>query len=103
MLKRNDDGQAALEFYENRRRWIDYVLEHHGVSHATARVGIWLAKKMNGEDQCCWWSVGNIAKRVNMSTKTVSEATAELEAKGLMFVVRQKGKGNTYFIRAPFF
>jgi len=106
MLKRNDDyeseDQQAAAFYDARRKWIDLVLEHPSVSHATARVGVWLAKKMNGKDQCCWWSVGRIAKILHMSTKTVTQATTELDALGLMLVVRKKGKGNTYFIRAPF-
>lgn len=102
MLNQNDNGEAAAAFYDKRRKWMDFICEMDRVSHATFRVGYWLARKMNGEDQCCWWSVGQIAKQVGVSTKTVTEATAELEALGLMLVVRKKGRGNTYFIRLPF-
>lgn len=93
---------TATEFYENRQKWVDLVLEHHGVGHASARVGVWLARKMNGDDQCCWWSVGRMAKILGMSTRTISDATTELESQGLLVIVRRKGRGNTYFIRAPF-
>lgn len=103
MPKKNDDGQSAIEFYDKRRKWIDYMAERAEVSHAAFRVGVWLALRMNGDDQCCWYKVSEIAKRVGCSTKTVSEATKNLEAEGLMIVVRTLGRRNSYRITAPFF
>lgn len=106
MLQKNIDGETpdpdSAAFYDQRRMWIELVLEHPEVGHAAARIGVWLARRMNGRDCCCWWSVGKIAEKLNASTKTVSQATAELERLGLLRVVRSKGRGNTYFIRAPF-
>jgi DNA-binding MarR family transcriptional regulator len=101
MLKRNDNGEAAAAFYDKRRKWRELLVEHPDVGHATFRVGYWLSMKMNGEDQCTWWSVKRIAEHLRVSTRTVSDATAELERLGLMLVVRESGKRNTYFIRSP--
>ena len=99
MQKRNDSGEAAAEFYDNRRKWAERVSENHDVSHAAFRIGYWLAMRMNGDDQCCWYSVGEIAKRIGCSTKTVTEATANLERLGFMIVIRRPGKGSTYHLR----
>lgn len=101
MLKRNDGGEAAAEFYDHRRRWAEFTSEHADVSHAAFRVGYWLAMRMNGDDQCCWYRVDDIAKRIGCSTKTVTEATAQLERLGLMIVIRRPGKGSTYHLRFP--
>lgn len=101
MIRNDTQGEASAAFYDKRRQWIDLVCEDHRVGHATFRVGHWLAKKMNGKDQCCWYSVAVIAKLLGVSTKTVTQATTELETLGLMIIIRQKGKGNTYHIRSP--
>jgi len=102
MLQRNDNGEAAQEFYEKRRRWMDFACECEDLSPMSFRVGYWLARKMNGDDQCCWWSVKQIAKQLRKSRRTIIDAIAELEASGLLIVVRQKGKGSTYHLRLPY-
>ena len=102
MLRNDAHGEAAAAFYDKRRMWLDLICEDRRLGHAAFRVGYWLAKKMNGKDQCCWYSVPLIAKQLGVSTKTVSAATTELETLGLMIVIRKAGRGNTYFIRLPF-
>lgn len=101
MLKRNDNGEAALEFYEKRRRWLDYVCELD-VSDRAFRVGYWLAKKMNGKDQCCWYEHRSIAKRLHMSVDKVARAILELEDRNILIVMRTHRKPNSYSIRLPY-
>ncbi|KAA0970841.1 helix-turn-helix domain-containing protein [Aureimonas fodinaquatilis] len=102
MLKRNDTGQVALEFYEKRRMWAEYCSTHAGVTDRAFRVGFWLSRRMNGDDQCCWYSVPRIAKEMNRSVRQVQYAIRELETAGVMMVVPSKGKANSYHLRAPF-
>ncbi len=103
MLKRNDDnGEAAAAFYDKRRKWLDFTCEMTGLSDRAFRVGHWLAKKMNGDDQCCWYSQGEIAKQMGKSLDYVIRGTAELEDKGVMIIVRAHRKSNYYYIRLPF-
>lgn len=103
MLKRNDNGEAALEFYEKRQRWADYVSTHAEVSDRGFRVGWWLSRKMNGEDQCCWYSVPTIAKRMGRSQRYIQYAIRELQDANVLLVIASKGKPNSYFLHAPFF
>lgn len=102
MVKTNDNGEAALEFYEKRQRWAEF-LSTSRVSDRAFRVGWWLSRRMNGNDQCCWYSVGRVAKELNRSKSYVNRALAELRAENLMLVIEEKGKPNTYFLHAPFF
>jgi len=103
MLKRNDDGQAAIEFYDRRRKWTDYASTHPRLTDRGFRVGFWLAKRMNGEDQCTWYSVARIAKEMGKSERYVRYGLADLKAANLMLVVPEKGKVNSYHLHAPFF
>ncbi len=103
MSQKNDDGEAALEFYEKRQRWAEYLCTHAGVSDRAFRVGWWLSRRMNGDDQCCWYSVGRIAKEMSRSKSYVNRALAELRAANVVLVIEEKGKQNTYFLHAPFF
>jgi len=102
MLK-NDNGEAAAEFYEKRTRWAEYLCTHARVSDRAFRVGWWLSRRMNGNDQCCWYSVGRIAKEMTRSRSYVNRALAELRAANLVLIIEEKGKPNTYFLHAPFF
>jgi hypothetical protein len=102
MPKRNDDGEAALEFYDKRRRWLDYVNELDGLSDRAFRVGFWVAKKMNGNDQCSWYRHDQIARALCMSVDKVARALLELETKGVLIIVRQHRQVNRYLIRLPF-
>ncbi len=109
MLKRNDDdrrndnGEAAAEFYHRRRLWLDYASTHDRLPDRGFRVGFWLAKRMNGDDQCCWYSVGRIAKEMGKSERYVRYGLADLKAANLMLVVASNGKTNSYHLHAPFF
>jgi hypothetical protein len=102
MLKRNDDGQAAAAFYDMRRKWLDYTCELDELSDRAFRVGHWLAKKMNGQDQCCWYTQRQIAKILRISEDKVIRAIAELVAANVMVVVKEHRKPNVYYIRLPF-
>lgn len=99
----NDNGEAARDFYDRRRQWADFVATHPGVTDRAFRVGFWLSRKMNGNDQCCWYSVPRIAKEMGRSARYVQYALAELRAADVMLVIAEKGKPNSYFLHAPFF
>lgn len=102
MLKRNDDGQAAAEFYDRRRMWAEYLSTHDGVSDRGFRVGFWLSRRMNGEDQCCWYTVPRIAKEMGWSERAVRYAISDLISANVLIVVPEKGKANRYYIHLPF-
>jgi hypothetical protein len=99
---RNENGEAAAAFYDKRRRWLDYVCEFAGVSDRAFRVGYWLAKKMNGRDQSCWYKHSQIAKALEISVDKVARAVAELENAHVLIVVRSHRQANTYHIRLPY-
>lgn len=103
MLKHNDNGEAAAEFYDKRRRWAEYVCARDDVSDRAFRVGYWLSRRMNGEDQCCWYSKARVAKEMGRSVRYVQYGISELRAKKLLLVIEEEGKPSTYKIRAPFF
>lgn len=103
MDARNDTGQAAIEFYERRRQWAEYAARHAKLTDRGFRVGYWLSRRMNGTDQCCWYSVARIAKEMGKSPRYVSRALADLRAANVMLVVEEKGKPNSYYLHAPFF
>lgn len=102
MLK-NDNGEAALEFYEKRTRWAEFISTHEKVTDRAFRVGYWLSRRMNGEDQCCWYSVPRIAKEMGYSERYVQRALADLRAANVILVVPEKRGPNSYFLHAPFF
>jgi hypothetical protein len=102
MLNRNDNGEAAAAFYDKRRKWLDFTCELSGLSDRAFRVGHWLAKKMNGRDQCCWYTHAQIAKGLGISQDKVIRAIAELEGEGVLIVVKEHRKPNHYYIRLPF-
>lgn len=109
MQKSDANDDTALAFYDKRQKWLDFVSERDGIGHAAFRVGYFLARRMNGKDQCCWFSVPEIAKRIgksegrrSVSTRTVSDGIGELEKQGVLVVVRRAGRPSTYFLRFPF-
>ena len=101
MVERDEDTDAAADFYDRRRKWIEHISEHRGVKHATFRVGYWMAMRMNGKDQAMWWTIDRIADRLGVDRKTVYSAIAELESLRLMIVMRTMGKPSRYLIRLP--
>lgn len=103
MAKRNDNGEAAAEFYEKRRRWEEYLCTHAGVSDRAFRIGWWLGRRMNGDDQCCWYSAKRVAREMGKSERYVRYGLAELRDANVLLIVEQPGKVNIYYLRAPFF
>lgn len=99
----NDNRDAALAFYDKRQKWIDYVLTVEALSDRGCRVGIWLARRMNGSDQCCWYSIPKIAQMMGKKPRTIANAIEDLRAANVMLVVEKRGKPNRYFLHAPFF
>lgn len=99
---RNDNGEGAAAFYDKRRRWLDLICEMGEVDDRAFRVGYWLAKRMNGKDQCCWYTQAQIGKQLGISADKVIRAITTLENAGVMIVVREHRKPNFYHIRMPF-
>lgn len=91
---------AEAKWYEEREKWIEYLSTHPDISHATFRVAYFIAKRSNYEYLGMFWSVADIAKQVGCSTKTVSDASAQLSKMGLLKVRQTKGQNNFY---APVF
>lgn len=99
---RTDHGEAAAAFYDKRRKWLDFTCEMGALSDRAFRVGHWLAKRMNANDKCCWYTQEQIAKLMGKSQAYVIRATAELESEGVLVIVKEHRKPNRYFIRLPF-
>lgn len=102
MLQRNDNGEAAAAFYDKRRRWLDFVCEMDGLSDRAFRVGFFLAKRMDGQKQHCYYRHDQIGKRLGMSVDKVARAILELEDRCVLIVVRTHRQPNSYSIRLPF-
>lgn len=102
MDMRNDRGEAAAAFYDKRRRWLDHICTRADLSDRAFRIGFWLAKRMNGDNQACWYTHDQIADRFGISVDTVSRGIAELENANVMTIVREHRKANVYYIRLPF-
>jgi hypothetical protein len=102
MDRQNDTGQAARQFYEKRRRWLDFLSTDSRVSHADFRVAYFIASRMNGDKQSSWWKVKAIAQQSGCSVRSVIYATANLEKLDLLIVVRPKRGINEYSIKMPY-
>jgi len=103
MLKRNDNGEAAQEFYDKRRQWAEYASTHPKLTDRGFRLGYWLSRRMNGEDRCCWYSVQQMADAMGWSVRSVQRGLADLKAANLIFTVDTKEHGREYYLHAPFF
>lgn len=102
MARKKELTPDEIAFYDMRRVWIDYVCGCPDISDSAFRIGHWLAKKMNGEDKRCWYAIAQIAKGMNVSPRKVMRAIAELEDEGVLVIVRQHRKSNSYHLRLPF-
>lgn len=119
MTHSDDHGEAAAgssrlmpkkAFLAFRDEWIDYVNQCERLTHATTRVGTFIALRMNADDQCSYWPVAKIAKMIprkpgkRMSTRTVSVAIEHLQREGLLIVWRRSRRENyVYSLRLPHF
>ena len=101
-------------FLALRDEWVDYVNQCDQLSHATTRVGTFIALRIDAQKQFSYWPVDRIAKMLpspsktgksrRMSTKTVTVAIAELVRAGLLLVDRPNRRANhRYRIRLPQF
>lgn len=99
---RNDNGEAAAAFYDKRRRWLDYICEIDGLSDRAFRIGYWIAKRMDGKKQYCYYTHQQIADKFGVSVDKVSRAILELEDHRVLIIVREHRKPNVYYIRLPF-
>lgn len=97
-----EQPETDIDFLKMRDSWIDYINRNGALSHATVRVGTFVALRMNSRTKMSWWAVDNIAKEVSCSTKTVTVAIQMLEDEHLLVVTRRKRGGNTYSLRLPF-
>jgi hypothetical protein len=102
MTRKKELSPDAIAFYDLRRVWIDYVCECSAISDSAFRIGHWIAKRMNHDDKCCWYSIAQIAKALDVSPRKVMRAVAELENERVLLVVRKHRKSNSYHIRLPF-
>lgn len=103
MAKQSEAVETAVEFYEKRRTWEEYLCTHAGVSDRAFRVGWWLGRRMNGDDKCCWYSAKRIAFEMGRSVRYVRYGLAELRKANVLIVVEKPGKQNTFYLHAPFF
>lgn len=110
MLKRQEKADApplpevetAKDFLKKRDKWIDHVNQCADVSHAAARVGTFIALRMNAKNRRSNWPVKKIARMVNCSVPTVSEAINQLVGVHLLVVSRPNRRANqSYSIRLP--
>ncbi len=101
-MNERPDIESKQDFYEQRRQWTEYVCGHPDVPDRAFRVGFWLARRMNADDRCCWYSVKRIAKEMNRKPRSVQYALADLVEAKVLLVVPEAGKTNRYFLRAPF-
>jgi DNA-binding transcriptional ArsR family regulator len=102
-MSKSDNGDEAAAFYEKRTKWAEFISTNPEVSDRAFRVGYWLSRRMNGEDQCCWFSIEQIAQRMGKKHRTVASAIADLRAANVIIVVEERGRTNTYYLHAPFF
>lgn len=103
------ERRAKAAFLALRDAWIDYVNQCEELSHATTRVGTFIALRMDAKKQCSYWPVKKIARMLpsklgkRMSTRTVSDAIGELVKAGLLTVHRPNRRANqTYCLRMPY-
>lgn len=90
-------------FLALRDDWLDYVNQCHDLKHATTRVGTFIALRMNADHQASWWPVRRIARALGCSTRTVSDAIAELRAANLLLVSRHSRRDKQrYRMHLPF-
>lgn len=89
-------------FMMMRAKWVDHANGSSLLTHVQSRIAIFIALRTNAIKRHSYWSVGNIAKALDCSTKSVSDTTTLLEDLKLLHVVRSKRGGNKYFIRWPF-
>lgn len=70
---------SAAAFLKKRDTWLRAVVEDHNLSHATVRVAVHIAMRMNGNRQSgAWPNTATIAKSIGVSVRSVLYAIDEL-------------------------
>lgn len=100
---------SKAAFLALRDDWIDAVNQCDRLTHAATRVGTFIAFRMDAAKQHSYWPVDKIAKMLprapgkKMSTRTVSDAIAQLVAAGFLVVTRPNRRANQfYFLAMPY-
>jgi hypothetical protein len=100
---------TAAAFLKKRDSWLRKVVEDETLAHATVRVGVHIAMRMNGSKQSgAWPSVETIAASCNVGERSVLRAIDELcglnratgEWTGTRYLTaeRKRNAGNRYWL-----
>ncbi|MPR62733.1 helix-turn-helix domain-containing protein [Ochrobactrum intermedium] len=86
-------------YLKNRDLWIRMLVDDIDLSHATVRVGLHLAMRINADDKAAWPSTATIAKLTGVSVRSVISALQALEDAGYLLCARKRNVGNRYWLR----
>lgn len=89
-------------FYSLRGQWLDHLVERQDVTHGDFRVAYFIASKINPTDECMWWGVKTIAEEMNVSIRTITQATDKLKHAGLLVITKGRKGLNHYYMRMPY-
>lgn len=97
MTKRNNAETA--DFLRNREKWIRALVEDARLSHATVRVGVHIALRINAEDREAWPATKTMAKSTGVHVRSVIRAIDAMEETGYLLMARKRNAGNRYWLR----
>ncbi|HBQ33376.1 MAG TPA: hypothetical protein DD739_11950 [Ochrobactrum anthropi] len=92
-------GMTKAAYLRNRDAWIRMLVDDLDLSHATVRVGLHIAMRINGTDKDAWPSTATIAKLTGVSVRSVISALQALEDAGYLLCARKRNVGNRYWLR----
>jgi hypothetical protein len=91
----------ATTFNSRKMRWLNGINADCNISSTSFRVAYAIADHLNRVVGCAWPSNARIAKRICVSSKSISRAVAELETQGWLKVKRSRKSTNEYRIAWP--
>lgn len=94
-MKKNIDVYVR-DYLGNRDKWLKRVNNDPSISHATSRVAVHLALRMNIESFDTWPSIDTISNSTGVSRKAVILAIASLCSLHLIEVKKTSNKVNRY-------
>lgn len=100
---------TVAAFLKNRDSWLRAVVEDRALSHATVRVAVHIAMRMNGARQSgAWPSTATIAESAGVSVRAVLYALDELcgldrktgdwTGRRYLTIERKRNVGNRYWL-----
>jgi hypothetical protein len=100
---------TVAAFLKNRDSWLRAVVEDPDLSHATVRVAVHIAMRMNGARQSgAWPSIATIAQSCGVSVRSVLYALDELcgldrktghwTGRRYLTIERKRNSGNRYWL-----